>query len=163
MRSDTSHVLGKLQGDDAQYMYSPKSLALVYMRNMCSLRVPEEAPQDGASLAAGICTSRHGLKLRLNIGRASGCTSACVPGGLGGKPQGEHQQTHIGRYTQGRQYRHDVATCAELFPVQAIFAHLGEELLIAWRVVSVCTCAGRSGCHRPCWRRNRLMNKMPAP
>jgi len=45
MRSDTSHVLGKLQGDDAQYMYSPKSLALVYMRNMCSLRVPEEAPK----------------------------------------------------------------------------------------------------------------------
>lgn len=46
------------------------------------------------------------------------------------EPQGEHQQTYIGRDGQGRQHRHRVAAGPEFLAVQAIFAHFGEELFV---------------------------------
>jgi hypothetical protein len=46
--------------------------------------------------------------------------------------QCEHQQTYIGRQRQRSHDADDVADRLELFAVQAVAAHLGEELLVAY-------------------------------
>ena len=56
---------------------------------------------------------------------------------LGPEPDGEDQQTDIGRDAERCQDGNDIAARPELLAMQSILAHFGEKLLVPY-ALSVC-------------------------
>jgi hypothetical protein len=83
---------------------------------------------------------------------------------LGPEPDGEDQQTDIGRDAERGQYGNDITARPELLAMQSILAHFREKLLVPCTLLVFAMCSRlQVWCVQPSWRRNRLVNKMPAP
>jgi hypothetical protein len=76
--------------------------------------------------------------------------------------QREDHQAEVSCDAEGSQDGHSISTRSEFLPAQAVFSHFGEELFI-----SCVTLAVGLACPvlfiAPCWRRNKLVNRMPTP
>lgn len=78
------------------------------------------------------------------------------------QPQGKYQQANVSCHAKRSQNGHDVAARPELLAVQSVFSYFGEELFVACPL-SELMFAVTLPSFLPCWRRNRLVNSMPAP